>query len=79
MARCVALVGMIATHTLSATDAEGNVTVVQQVAGGRSAALFAVLAGASMALMSGRTEPVTGARRRSGWRSGWSPGPSSSP
>jgi hypothetical protein len=62
VARCVALVGMIATHTLTATDAEGNVTVVQQIAGGRSAALFAVLAGASMALMSGRTEPVTGAR-----------------
>lgn len=53
---------MIATHTLTSTDAEGNVTVVQQIAGGRSAALFAVLAGASMALMSGRTEPVTGAK-----------------
>jgi hypothetical protein len=51
---------MIATHTLTSTDAQGHVTVVQQVAGGRSAALFAVLAGASMALMSGRTEPVTG-------------------
>lgn len=62
MARCVALIGMIATHTLSSTDAAGNITVVQQVAGGRSAALFAVLAGASMALMSGRTEPVTGVR-----------------
>ena len=60
MARCVALLGMIATHTLTSTDAQGHVTVVQQVAGGRSAALFAVLAGASMALMSGRTEPVTG-------------------
>ena len=61
VARCVALVGMIATHTLSSTDAGGRITLVQQVAGGRSAALFAVLAGASMALMSGRTEPVTGA------------------
>ena len=52
---------MIATHTLAPTTAAGEVTVVQQVAGGRSAALFAVLAGASMALMSGRTEPVVGA------------------
>ncbi len=69
---------MIATHTLTSTDAQGHVTVVQQVAGGRSAALFAVLAGASMALMSGRTEPVTGVRA-SGWRSAWSPGPSWSP
>jgi hypothetical protein len=51
---------MIATHTLNPVDAQGNLTLVQQVAGGRSAALFAVLAGASMALMSGRTEPVTG-------------------
>ncbi len=60
MARCLALVGMIATHTLESTTPAGEVTVVQQVAGGRSAALFAVLAGASMALMSGRTEPVVG-------------------
>lgn len=51
---------MIATHTLNPVDAQGDLTLVQQVAGGRSAALFAVLAGASMALMSGRTEPVTG-------------------
>ncbi|MGN6578048.1 MAG: heparan-alpha-glucosaminide N-acetyltransferase domain-containing protein [Nocardioides sp.] len=61
VARCLALIGMIATHTLAPTTPAGEVTVVQQVAGGRSAALFAVLAGASMALMSGRTEPVVGA------------------
>jgi hypothetical protein len=60
VARCLALIGMIATHALVATTADGDVTVVQQVAGGRSAALFAVLAGTSMALMSGRTEPVVG-------------------
>lgn len=51
---------MIATHTLVSVTPEGNTTFLQQVAGGRSSALFAVLAGASMALMSGRTEPVTG-------------------
>jgi hypothetical protein len=52
-ARCLALVGMIATHTLVSTTADGDVTVVQQVAGGRASALFAVLAGVSLALMSG--------------------------
>lgn len=57
VARCIALVGMIATHMLVATDADGGVTVVQQVAGGRASALFAVLAGVTLSLMSGRTEP----------------------
>lgn len=60
VARCLALIGMIATHALVSTTPDGGPTFVQQVAGGRSAALFAVLAGTSMALMSGRTEPVTG-------------------
>ncbi len=61
-ARCLALVGMIATHTLVSTD-ENGVTAVQQLAGGRSAALFAVLAGVSISLMSGGTHPVTGRER----------------
>ena len=65
VARCVALVGMIATHMLVATDSDGGVSVVQQVAGGRASALFAVLAGISLALMSGRTEPVRGPGARS--------------
>ncbi len=53
VARYVALVGMIATHALVARTDDGGVTVVQQVAGGRASALFAVLAGVSLALMSG--------------------------
>jgi uncharacterized membrane protein len=60
VARCVALLGMIATHALSATGQDGGVTVVQQIAGGRASALFAVLAGVSLALMSGRDAPVRG-------------------
>jgi uncharacterized membrane protein len=64
VARCVALVGMIATHSLSSTDQDGGVTVVQQVAGGRASALFAVLAGVSLALMSGRDTPVRGREAR---------------
>ena len=65
VARCLALLGMIATHTLVSRDAEGDVTWVQQLAGGRSSALFAVLAGVSIALMTGRTAPVRGRDRRS--------------
>lgn len=63
VARCLALVGMIATHALPPFDEHG-VTAVQQVAGGRSSALFAVLAGVSMALMSGGPTPVRGVERR---------------
>lgn len=59
MARCVALLGMIGTHTL-ASDAPGGSALVHEVAGGRSSALFALLAGVSMALMSGRTRPERG-------------------
>jgi uncharacterized membrane protein len=59
VARCVALLGMIGTHTLS-SDAPGGSALVHEVAGGRSSALFAVLAGVSMALMSGRTRPEHG-------------------
>jgi uncharacterized membrane protein len=64
VARCLALVGMIATHSLASTTGDGGVTVVQQVAGGRASALFAVLAGVSLALMSGRTTPVRGTEAR---------------
>jgi hypothetical protein len=63
VARCVALLGMIATHVLPSSD-ENGITLAQQVAGGRASALFAVLAGVSLALMSGRTTPVRGDERR---------------
>jgi len=62
VARCVALLGMIVTHVLPAAD-ENGVTVAQQVAGGRASALFAVLAGVSLAIMSGGTTPVRGGER----------------
>lgn len=63
VARCVALVGMIATHVLDRTGADGEITLVQQLAGGRASALFAVLAGVSLALMSGRSVPAKGRER----------------
>lgn len=60
VARCLALLGMMATHVLDPVDASGELTRIQAVAGGRSAALFAVLAGVSLALMTGRQQPVQG-------------------
>jgi len=62
VARALALVGMMATHILPAFE-DGEVTFSQQLAGGRASALFAVLAGTSIALMSGRTTPQHGRER----------------
>ncbi len=64
MARWLALIGMIATHALVAVTPEGAVTLPQSIAGGRASALFAVLAGVSMALMSGRRRPLAGRELR---------------
>lgn len=57
LARTVALVGMMLSHLFVDDSA------VQSVVAGRSSALFAVLAGVSLGLVSGRTRPVTGAER----------------
>ncbi|TQL66623.1 uncharacterized protein DUF1624 [Nocardioides albertanoniae] len=65
VARCLALLGMMATHLLDPIGASGELTRVQSLAGGRSAALFAVLAGVSLALMTGRHTPVRGQVLRS--------------
>lgn len=59
-ARGLALVGMIAVHTFPLAD-ENGITPVGLVAGGNSAALFAVLAGISVALLTGRQRLVLGA------------------
>lgn len=62
VARALALIGMMATHILPAFE-DGVVTFSQQLAGGRASALFAVLAGTSISLMSGRTSPQHGRER----------------
>ncbi len=49
-ARGVALLGMVAVHVLSGEDADGSESLIYLVASGRSAALFAVLAGVGLAL-----------------------------
>src|SRR5688500_13218326 len=49
-ARGVALLGMVAVHVLPTLDRDGTPTLVGHVFGGRSAALFAVLAGVGVGL-----------------------------
>ena len=62
VARALALVGMMATHILPGVE-NGEVTFSHQLASGRASALFAVLAGVSIALMSGRQAPQRGRTR----------------
>lgn len=59
VARALALLGMMATHILPAVE-DGELGLSHQVASGRASALFAVLAGVSIALMSGRATPRRG-------------------
>lgn len=54
---------MVATHVFLPRGPDGDLALPQAIAGGRSAALFAVLAGVSLALMTGRRDPVTGRER----------------
>jgi uncharacterized membrane protein YeiB len=56
VARGMALIGMMAVHVLSSDS--GPSGVVHSLAGGRSAALFAVLAGVGLALGSGGAHPT---------------------
>ena len=63
VARCVALLGMVTTHVLLDFTPEGDLSFSQWLAGGRASALFAVLAGVSLALMTGRRRPVHGRDR----------------
>ena len=57
VARALAVLGMFAAHT-----APGS--WLYTIAEGRAAALFAVLAGVSIALMSGGSQPSEGSRLR---------------
>lgn len=63
VARCLALLGMVATHVLERREVDGTITLTQSIAGGRSSALFAVLAGVSIALVAGRRVPLRGRER----------------
>ena len=59
VARCMALLGMVATHVLP-SDPDGRPPLGQWLAGGPASALFALLAGVSLALMTGGRAPVHG-------------------
>lgn len=54
---------MVATHVLADRDPAGDLVLGQLVAGGRASALFAVLAGVTIALGTGRRQPVRGRER----------------
>ena len=69
LARCLALLAMMATHLLDERDPDGSLSASAWLFSGRASALFALLAGVSLALMSGRTRPLRGrarARRSAG-------------
>jgi uncharacterized membrane protein len=53
-ARGLAVLGMVAAHVLPSTTDDGGVTLPEQIAGGRSSAAFAVLAGVGVALATRR-------------------------
>jgi uncharacterized membrane protein len=55
VARAIALIGMIAVHVFPDENAEGYMTWSYGLAGGRAAALFAVLAGVSIAFVEKRS------------------------
>jgi uncharacterized membrane protein len=60
-ARGVALLGMMAVHIVPALRPDGSVAPAFLLAAGRASALFAVLAGVGLALLSGGSRPVAGA------------------
>ena len=58
--RGLALLGMMAVHVLPGLDPDGSVSTPHLIAGGRSAATFAVLAGVGLALATGGVRPLSG-------------------
>ncbi|MBA2696838.1 MAG: DUF1624 domain-containing protein [Actinobacteria bacterium] len=70
VARAVALLGMIVAHTMDRTDDTASVGVdpLLQLVAGRSSALFAVLAGVSIALLTQDARRSTEPGRRTAYR-----------
>ena len=58
-ARGIALFGMMAVHNISAVDDDGEVSLAWTLAAGKSAALFALLAGVGVAFATGRRQRPT--------------------
>jgi hypothetical protein len=66
VARCLALLGMMATHILPGV-VDGRVPLAQQLAGGRASSLFAVLAGTSLVLLTRSRSPLRGREWRASY------------
>ncbi len=64
VARAIALIGMAATHIFPGFTADGDQHVSHVLASGRAAALFALLAGVSLAVASGGGRPPAGSALR---------------
>jgi uncharacterized membrane protein len=62
IARGVALLGMMAVHILPAATADGRMSLPWTLSAGKSAALFAVVAGVGIALSTGRRRRPEGRR-----------------
>lgn len=60
VARGTALLGMVAVHVFPATRPDGSTSAVHALLSGRAAALFAVLAGVGLALLTRRPGPGQG-------------------
>lgn len=60
VARGIALITMAATHMLPTHTPEGQMTLVGLLFGGRASALFALLAGVSLAIVTGGSTPRSG-------------------
>jgi uncharacterized membrane protein YeiB len=63
VARGVALMGMMAVHVFDLFDPHGAPTVATAVAGGRAATTFVLVAGVSLAFISGGRRPAQGRAR----------------
>jgi uncharacterized membrane protein len=63
VARGIALLGMIAAHVFDIVDEQGAPTTATVIAAGRSAATFVLIAGVSLAFMSGGRQVVQGHER----------------
>jgi uncharacterized membrane protein len=67
VARGLALVGMMATHAFGSVEDNDNPTLAHLVAGGRAATTFVLVAGVSLAFLSGGRTPVRGRERVGVW------------
>ena len=63
VARGIAVAGMLAVHVFYTFNSDGSPSIATELASGRSAAIFAVMAGVGLALVTGGRNPVKGVTR----------------